>query len=80
MAPHVLVVDDDEQICRMLTVLFEAEGWTVTTASSGAAANVLIRGEPFDVVVTDLRMEARTRGSTWPCAPVLVSSRRRLCS
>jgi CheY-like chemotaxis protein len=54
---HVLVVDDDEEICRMLTMLFEAEGWSVKAASSGQAANVLIKEQCFDVVVTDLRME-----------------------
>ena len=58
MAPvRVLVVDDKENYLRLFErILEEAGGTQVTCAGDGAQALALIATQPFDVVVTDLRM------------------------
>lgn len=57
MELRLLVVDDDEQICRMLRILFEGEGWSVDCASSFAEAARALQQQVYDVVVTDLSMD-----------------------
>jgi CheY-like chemotaxis protein len=57
MALKLLVVDDDPHICRMLTLLFEGEGWSVDCAANTSAATEAIQTHCYDVIVTDLRME-----------------------
>jgi two-component system response regulator AtoC len=52
---RVLVVDDKENFLRLFERIL-AGGYAVTTASDGARALALLATEPFDVVVTDLRM------------------------
>jgi DNA-binding NtrC family response regulator len=53
----VLVVDDERIAARNLEHLLKKEGYDVCTAQSGAAALALLEQRPFDVVLTDLRME-----------------------
>ncbi len=57
MKPKILVVDDEMDICRALDFLLRAEGYSVTTATSGEDAIEKIKVEHFDVVLTDLKME-----------------------
>jgi two-component system response regulator AtoC len=55
---RLLLVDDDEQACRMLGEVLEREGHDVVrTLSVEAALRALdTDGRPFDAVLTDLRM------------------------
>ena len=53
---RVLVVDDEELIRALLTELFTAEGYEVTTAVDGEQALELLETERFDLVLTDLIM------------------------
>jgi DNA-binding NtrC family response regulator len=53
----VLVVDDERIAARNLEHLMKKEGYDVRSAQSGAAAFALLEQQPFDVVLTDLRME-----------------------
>jgi DNA-binding response OmpR family regulator len=62
MAQRILVVDDERGITTMLRMIFEAEGWSVETASSAAEAQHVLRASEFDVVVTDMRMESPVSG------------------
>lgn len=57
MGLRLLLVDDDEQMCRMLRMLFEGEAWSVDCANSLAAATEALESNLYDVVVTDLRMD-----------------------
>jgi two-component system response regulator HydG len=57
MPLRLLVVDDDPHICKMLTMLFEGEGWSTDCAANTPAANAAIEKNCYDVIVTDLRME-----------------------
>ena len=53
----ILVVDDERIAARNLEHLLKKEGYDVRSAQSGAAALALLEQRPFDVVLTDLRME-----------------------
>lgn len=57
MQLRLLVVDDDEHICRMLRILFEGESWSVDCATNVAEATAALQAHTYDVVVTDLRMD-----------------------
>ena len=56
-APHILLVDDDPGLLRLLSIRLEAEGYAVSTASSGEEALPALRNNPVDLLITDLRME-----------------------
>jgi len=76
---RLLVVDDEESICRAFRLFFEARGWDVDTAASGGeGADKFQAGEP-DVVFLDvrlpdgdgLRVMERLRALT-PAAPIVI--------
>ncbi len=52
---RVLVVDDKENILKLFERIL-GEAYQVTIAGDGARAIALVASQPFDVVVTDLRM------------------------
>ena len=56
MKLKIMVVDDEPDICKALAFLLGREGYAVTTANSGEQALEKLRGEHFDVVLTDLKM------------------------
>lgn len=61
--PAMLIVDDEPSVCLTLKMIFEQEGFSVTTAASAAAAIAVLQAKPrFDVVVTDLHMEREDAG------------------
>ena len=53
---RVLVVDDEDDLRAMLTIVLSAEGWSVEDASGGSQALERCADVPFDVVVLDERM------------------------
>ncbi len=53
---RILVVDDEEGVRSFIAEALEREGHEVVQAADGAAALLAAREEPFDVVITDLRM------------------------
>jgi DNA-binding response OmpR family regulator len=53
---HVLLVDDEPAICKALALALTRAGWRVSTALSGEAAMSVVRGQPVDVLVVDLRI------------------------
>lgn len=54
--PQVLVVDDDPNLLRLITIRLVRAGYRVETAPSGAGALRRVQSQPPDVVVTDVRM------------------------
>jgi DNA-binding NtrC family response regulator len=56
MKGTILVVDDERSIRVGLNGLLAKEGYEVTTAESGRAALQVLNEQPFDLVLTDLRM------------------------
>jgi CheY-like chemotaxis protein len=60
---EVLLVDDEAMLLRILSQVLEHAGFSVITADCAEAAKaVLAKHEPFDLVVTDLRMESPVAG------------------
>lgn len=54
--PHILFVDDEQNILSSLRRLFRTHGYQVLTADSGAAALDILEKEPVDLVISDMRM------------------------
>ncbi|RIX49560.1 MAG: response regulator [Rhodocyclales bacterium GT-UBC] len=55
----ILVVDDDEDILRLLAMRLRARGFKISTATSAEEALVRIAVEPPRVVVSDVRLPGR---------------------
>jgi len=55
-APRILIVDDEEALLETLARAARARGYEAATAREGEEAWALLCTQPFDVVVTDLRM------------------------
>ena len=53
---RILVIDDEDDICNILNMLFSREGHDVKAVTSGKEAIDLIKSEEFDLVLTDLVM------------------------
>lgn len=53
---RVLIVDDDASILGVVSEVLEDDGYDVLTAGSGEAALELLDGEPFALVMTDIRL------------------------
>ncbi len=53
---HILIVDDDPNICRSMQRVLVSEGFTVTTARNGPDAIRKLGEHTFDVAVVDYDM------------------------
>ena len=53
---EVLIADDEKGYREVLRVIFEDQGHTVSTATNGRGALELLKKNPCDVVVSDVRM------------------------
>jgi len=53
-APAVLIIDDEEGIRESLSGIFEDEGYTVVTASSGEEALKVLREQTPDLIMLDV--------------------------
>jgi two-component system response regulator AtoC len=53
---HVLIVDDELNIRRVLAAMLKRDGYDVTTAADGEQALAVLQRTPIHVVVTDLVM------------------------
>jgi len=80
--PQVLIVEDEEQLSRMLRAMLAQEGYSIATANTGLAAlEQLVRHE-FGVVLLDLGLpdmdgkEVIRHARAITTAPILVISAR----
>jgi nitrogen regulation protein NR(I) len=76
---HVLIVDDEVNIRRVLAAMLKREGYEVTTAGDGEQALGVLHKTPVHVVVTDLVMPKiggmdllRRVSADFPDVPVIV--------
>jgi YesN/AraC family two-component response regulator len=53
---HILIIDDDEQILKMLSKALERQGYKVSTASNGKEGIRLYKETIADVIITDIVM------------------------
>lgn len=58
MPPLVLVVDDDEAICRTLSTVLTARGYDVLCAADARMAEQLMDAREPDLILTDIVMDA----------------------
>src|SRR5947209_4249688 len=59
---RILVVDDDRASCELLREIFAGQGWTTETAQTPQRARALANETQFDLVVSDVNLEAEQSG------------------
>ncbi|MGB2769672.1 MAG: sigma-54 dependent transcriptional regulator [Candidatus Zixiibacteriota bacterium] len=52
----ILVVDDEESMCKFMEIMLKKEGYSVSSSQDAAAALEQIKGENYDLVIADLMM------------------------
>jgi len=53
---RILVVDDEPSMLEFLEIMLKKEGYDITCATGGGEAIELCRGNPYDMVITDIKM------------------------
>ena len=53
---HVLVIDDEPAICASLSAFLEDYGFQASTAESAEEALDLMKSNPYDICIVDLRL------------------------
>lgn len=56
MTQHILVVEDEPQIARVLQLELQFEGYDVTIAHTGTDGLIAYREQPFDLVLLDIML------------------------
>lgn len=77
--PHVLIVDDEAQIRKLISLCLQKGGFRTSCAEDVPAACQVLQQESIDAIITDVKMPgedgieflARVRGS-WPEIPVVL--------
>ena len=81
-SPHILVVEDDQEIVDILQRYFSSQGFEVSTAAHGTAMRTVLNSKAIDVVLLDLGLPgedgfALTRylREHWKVALIIVTGR-----
>ena len=53
----ILVVDDDLEMCSLLSDVLKGEGFSVLALGESLEAVKILKKEEFDVIITDLKMK-----------------------
>lgn len=56
LSGRILVIDDEPEICRLLSESLSRAGYAVEVAGSGRAGLALLGQRDFDLIISDLRM------------------------
>src|SRR5262249_32566493 len=59
---RILVIDDDRASCSLLRELFKSQGWQAETAQTPERALELASREKFDLLLSDINLEAEMSG------------------
>jgi len=77
--PHVLVVDDEPEICRMVSLCLQKTGYDVSSVDSADAAYGMLEMNSYDAIVADVMMPGQDGIAflgrvhrTWPEIPVIL--------
>jgi two-component system, OmpR family, response regulator len=54
--PHILIVDDDADICQLVARFLEPHGFRVTAAGDGPSMRAALQRAPADLVILDLML------------------------
>lgn len=57
---RILIIDDDEEMRSLLKDFLEEEGFETDSAGNGVDAFQKVDREPFDLIITDVRMPGLT--------------------
>jgi DNA-binding response OmpR family regulator len=60
MNEHILIVEDEQELCMTLGDRLRSEGYAVECAFDGKSGMDKIREEPFDLVILDLMLPVRS--------------------
>ena len=60
--PSVLLVDPEPSVIVTLKMILERDGYQVSTATSYAEATALLQRESWDILITELDLEAEALG------------------
>ncbi|MBD0327156.1 MAG: response regulator, partial [Pyrinomonadaceae bacterium] len=52
----LLIVDDEQGMRQLLTIVFERAGHSVRAAENGRRALELLRAEPAELIISDVKM------------------------
>lgn len=52
----VLIIDDDEMVCKVLSLTLKRSGMTVLTSTNPIEGLEIVRSQPLDIVISDVRM------------------------
>ena len=78
MMAHILLVDDDTNVLLTLAIALRRRGHAVTVAQNGWQAMGLLRRQPFEFLISDVKMPGMTgielaeRAHALPDAPIIV--------
>jgi len=53
---HVLIVDDEDKMRHVLSIMLSIKGHTIDQAGDGIEALEMVKSTPFDMVITDIKM------------------------
>ena len=56
MSHHILIIDDDRELCSLLGDFLQLEGFDVSAVHDGAEAVELCKGREFDAIVLDVML------------------------
>ena len=59
---RILVIDDDHETCRLIAELIAAPDREIRELTSAREALALARSEPFDLVISDINLNAPESG------------------
>jgi two-component system, OmpR family, KDP operon response regulator KdpE len=82
MKPHVLIVDDDMGITKLVAANLKARGFEVTPALNGEEAIAAVEKEPFSLIILDIMMpkldgfEVCRQIREWSKVPIIMLSAR----
>ncbi len=72
----VLIIDDDKVACELMCEVFEDNGWQTKMAQTPDQARNLFNQEQFDLIVSDINLEADSTGldllHEFPKIPVIL--------
>jgi len=54
--PHILIIDDEENLRQMLSVMLRKQGFIPDTAASGAEGLEKLGRQAYDFILSDIRM------------------------
>ncbi len=79
LKPHILVVDDEPEICRMVSLCLQKTGYDVSSVDSADAAYGMLEMNSYDAIVADVIMPGQDGIAflgrvhrTWPEIPVIL--------